>query len=296
MVCNACPRNCSVDRSIQTGYCGVPSDFIVGRIGLHYYEEPCISGALQGKDKRGSGTVFFSGCNLRCCYCQNHPISHLAEGKRISSQELEEAVAQLEKDGAYNINLVTPTHYSEQLVPLLERLRKRVSVPFVYNCGGYEKVETLRKLDGLIDIYMPDCKYFSPELSLKYSGAKDYFDIFTQAVTEMFRQTGPCRLDEEGMMQRGLLLRHLVLPGCRKDSEQILRKVADFLPVKDIRLSLMNQYTPEFASDCSFRSLHRKVTTFEYESVLNTAMELGYIGYFQGRSSASSEYTPQFNK
>jgi len=289
MNCNACPRKCNVPRDRGTyGICAVPDTFRVARIAPHMWEEPPISGS------RGSGTVFFSGCSLRCVFCQNRPISREGRGEDITDAQLMHRILALQDEGVHNINLVTPTHYASRLCGLLEQLKPQLRVPIVYNCGGYEDIDALRRLAGLVDIYLPDFKYISPELSRKYSGASDYAEVARTALTEMYRQVGAARFDADGMMTRGMIVRHLVLPGCRHDSIEVLRTLAQLLPVPDIRLSLMAQYTPEFAADCPYPNLHRRLTTFEYTSVLRTADELGFDGYMQSPDAATAAYTPEF--
>ena len=287
--CNDCPRRCNVDRDTAIGVCGVSNKFRVARIAPHLWEEPPVSG------KNGSGTVFFSGCNLGCVFCQNRDISRGQRGDEYSSDELFEKILEMiENHNVHNVNFVTPTHYSSALVPLIERLKSSVSLPVVWNSSGYESTETLRRLDGLVDVYLPDFKYASGELAKKYSKAADYPEVVTAAILEMYRQTGAVKFSEEGLITRGLILRHLVLPSERRDSIKVLDTVADILPIKDIRLSLMSQYTPDFALDSPHKNLHRRLTAFEYDSVLNHAVELGFEGYFQGRSSAQKNYTPNF--
>lgn len=288
--CTMCPRRCGVDRAAgKTGYCGMPEDFYVSRIAPHQWEEPPISGT------RGSGTVFFTGCNLRCRFCQNREISHDRMGTRLSEEELITRILRLQDTGVHNINLVTPTHYTVQLALLLEKLKPRLTVPVVWNSGGYDSVDSLRMLEGLVDIYLPDFKYMSPELSAGLSGASDYAAVASKAVTEMFRQTGEAIFDGEGLMMKGLIIRHLVLPGFRKDSIAVLEHLAGILPLEDVRISIMSQYTPDFASDCPQKSLHRRVTAFEYQSVTDAADRLGIKGYCQDAASATASYTPDFN-
>ena len=289
VVCTSCPRRCAVDRAAgQLGLCGAPDHFRVARIAPHLWEEPPISG------ERGSGTVFFSGCSMRCVFCQNRPISREGRGENLTDEALAERILALQEVGVHNINLVTPTHYARRLRGFLEKLRPRLRVPIVYNCGGYEDVDALRSLRGLVDIYLPDFKYISPELSKSYSGAGDYADVARTALSEMYDQVGGVCFDSDGMMTRGMIVRHLVLPGCRHDSMAVLRALAALLPVDGIRLSLMAQYTPDFAKDCPYQNLHRKLTKFEYTSVLNLAQELGFEGYMQSPESVGAQYTPEF--
>ena len=286
--CLQCPRACGADRQSGVGYCGAPWGFVVARAALHAWEEPPISGT------NGSGTVFFSGCNLRCAFCQNYDVSHAAKGRAMSADELIDTMLSLQEAGAHNINLVTPTPYAYQLAELLRAVRTRLHIPVVYNCGGYESVETLRRLDGLVDIYLPDFKYADSERARKYSEAADYPMVATEALAEMLRQVGSPVTDENGIMQRGVIVRHLVLPGGRADSIDVLRLLATHFGTDRFLLSLMSQYTPDFAARSPYRELHRRVTTFEYDAVLREAQALGFNGFLQARTSASSSFTPEF--
>ena len=290
--CSACPRGCAVDRSSSVGFCGASDKISVSRIALHEWEEPVISGT------RGSGTIFFAGCNLRCVFCQNRAISAsgsaFEKARVYTPEELVRAMQRLEEAGAHNINLVTPTHFARELVGVLGEARKRISIPIVYNSSGYESVESLRELSGLVDVYLPDLKYFSGELSGKYSAAPDYFEVASAALREMFLQVGETVV-EDGLTKRGMIVRHLVLPGCRKDSMAILDELARMLPTDKIKLSLMRQYTPDFVDAEKYPELSRRITTFEYNSVLAHASALGFDGYIQSAESATSAYTPNFN-
>ena len=287
--CTICPRGCRVDRSGgHRGVCRMPSDICVSRIAPHMWEEPPISGT------RGSGTIFFSGCNLGCIYCQNRRISRTERGTPISEEALAARMLDLAANGVHNINLVTPTHYSDALARVIRAVRPRLGIPVVWNSGGYESVETLRSLEGLVDIYLPDFKYASEELAAAYSGAPDYPLRAADALREMYRQTGPVVFDGDGLMVRGLLVRHLVLPGHRKESIKTLEVLADLLPLGDIRVSIMRQYTPDFAMDTPYPNLHRRVTDFEYESVLDAADRLGIVGYRQGKDAVDRAFTPDF--
>ncbi len=290
MNCHQCPRECGVDRSHTVGYCGVSERFRVARAALHPWEEPQISG------KNGSGTIFFSGCNLRCVYCQNKSLSHAAAGKEIDSDTLIDVMLRLQAAGAHNINLVTPTQYAAQLAAVLERVKPQLHIPVVYNCGGYEKCETLRRLAGLVDIYLPDFKYFDPSLSERYSGVADYAEVATAALGEMLRQTGKPHCDADCLLLGGTVVRHLVLPGGRADSVAVLCHLAECFGSDAFLLSLMSQYTPAFAMDSPYAVLHRRVTTFEYQAVLKEAERLGFEGNFQARSSADAAYTPNFEE
>ncbi len=286
MNCNMCPRNCNIDRNGKIGYCGAPEGFLVSRMAPHPYEEPCISG------NRGSGTVFFGGCNLHCVYCQNKAISHGGVGELLSEHELERRIFELAETGVHNINFVTPTHYTLPLARLLERIKPQLPIPIVWNTGGYESVESLRTLDGLVDIYLPDFKYADAALAKAYSFASDYPEIAISAIKEMYRQRGKVRFDGE-MMTSGLLVRHLVLPSHRQNSTFALSMIAAALPIADIRLSLMSQFTPDFADE-QYPKLCRRVTSFEYGKVLDHAIALGFEGYWQSRESAKKTYTPDF--
>lgn len=286
--CALCPRRCGLDRTAgQVGVCGVTDTLRVARIAPHMWEEPPISGS------RGSGTVFFTGCSLRCIFCQNRTISREGMGKTYTEEELTAAILSLRDQGVHNINFVTPTHYTSSIARILERIKPTLGIPVVWNCGGYESVDTLRMLEGLVDIYLPDFKYFSPDLSRDYSSAPDYPAIATEAVQEMYRQTGPYT-EEKDLAKRGVIIRHLVLPGCRADSMNVLRHVASILPPAEIRISVMRQYTPDFAADAPYKNLHRRVTDFEYTSVLDEAARLGLVGFSQGKDAATKAYTPDF--
>jgi putative pyruvate formate lyase activating enzyme len=284
-----CPRKCGINRNEPTlGFCRVPKEYLVSRTAKHMWEEPPISG------KNGSGTIFFGGCNLGCVYCQNRAISRGQKGQLMDEQELTEKIWELCELGAHNVNFVTPTHYTLPLAKLLEKIKHRLPVPVVWNTGGYENTDALRTLDGLVDIYLPDFKYHSPALAKKYSHAEDYPEIVQKAIAEMHRQRGAVLFDGNGMLKSGVMVRHLVLPSHRADSIEVLRTLAQLVPVRDIRLSLMSQYTPDFVDKDAYPELKRRVTSFEYQSVLSVAETLGFEGYFQGRGSATSDYTPDF--
>lgn len=289
--CFACPRGCTVDRDLgERGFCGVSNEYVIGSADLHFYEEPCISG------KNGSGAIFFSGCNLRCVFCQNRDISREIYGKKYTEDELIAKMLELQDRGAHNINLVTATPYSLFLAKTLEKAKKDLKIPIVYNCGGYESIESLRALDGLVDIYLPDFKYFDDELAKGYSLAPNYAKIAKEALTEMHRQVGKLELDENGIAKRGLIIRHLVLPACREDSKAVLKYISEFLLVEDVTLSLMRQYTPDFANADAPKNLKRRLTSFEYDDVLNFALSLGFDGFSQGKESAKTDFTPKFDK
>lgn len=291
-LCKLCPRQCNIDRERGLGYCRETDTLRVARIAPHFFEEPPISSV------RGSGTVFFCGCSLRCVFCQNRDISRGGDiGEELSEDELYSRIVALLESGVHNLNLVTPTHFVHRIAPLLERLKASgdLRVPVVYNTSGYERVETLLRLDGLVDIYMPDFKYYSSELSARYSSAPDYREVATRALCEMLRQRGKYRYSEDGtLLESGVLVRHLVLPSHRSDSIDVLRHIAATFGTDDLLLSLMSQYTPEFALDTPYKNLHRKVTSFEYDSVCKEAERLGFDGFMQSRASASASFTPDF--
>lgn len=287
--CRLCPRNCRVNRKERTGFCGEKDGIRCARAALHHWEEPCISGT------RGSGAVFFSGCSLKCCYCQNYQISQEGLGKEISPEKLAWIFLDLQEQGAHNINLVTGTHFLPGILTALDLARPKLSIPVVYNCGGYEKPEVIQLLDGYVDIYLPDLKYFDPELSAGYSGARDYFTQASHAVSAMISQTGSPVFDEDGIMQKGVIIRHMVLPGSRKDSISILHWIREHLPEEGFLLSLLSQYTP-FYKSCEYPQINRRLTTYEYDKVLEEAISLGLTkGFMQEKSSAKEEYTPPFD-
>ncbi len=284
-ICSQCPRKCSVDRSVSVGICGVGQNYKVARAALHYWEEPCISG------KNGSGTVFFSGCPLKCVYCQNNSISEGCFGKEISENRLIEIFKELEEQGANNINLVSPTHYAEQLAETLSKYKP--SIPVVYNTGGYDSVEALKKLEGLVDIFLTDIKYVSPSVSKKYSKAENYFEAASKAVLEIRRQQ-PEDIFENELMKKGLIIRHLVLPGNISQGIKMLDWVNDNLS-NDTIISLMGQYMP-CGKASEYPTINRKISRREYETVLSHAEMLGFENvYIQELDSSSEEFVPDFD-
>lgn len=282
---------CQVDRRTSRGFCQADDTIKIARAALHPWEEPCISG------KNGSGTVFFSGCTLKCVFCQNHTLSHENFGKEITVARLAEIFLELQAQGAHNINLVTATHYLPSIKEALDLLGPALKIPVVLNCGGYERVETIRDFSDYIDIYLPDLKYYDSDLSMKYSRAFDYFDRASRAIEEMIRQTGGLTWSDEdpGLLKKGVIIRHMVLPGAKNDSIRLLHWIKDSLPEGKYMVSLMSQYTPFFRS-CDFPEINRRITSYEYNKVLDTAIELGLMnGYMQEKSSAKEEYTPPFD-
>ena len=287
MSCRLCPRKCGVNRSVRTGYCGQSDKIRIARVGLHMWEEPCISG------ERGSGTVFFSGCTLGCCFCQNYEISHLGKGYFVTEKELSDAFLRLRDDGAHNINLVSPTPFIPSVIRALDAVKHKLGIPVVVNCGGYELCETVEMMNGYADIWLPDLKYFSPEASKKYSGASDYFDVAIRAIEAMQRQVGKPVFGDDGLLKRGVLVRHLLLPTLRHDSERVIRELGKVFPADGILLSLMSQYTPMYRA-AEHREINRRVSTFEYNYVLGIARETGFDGYSQERSAAEEEFVPRW--
>ncbi len=288
--CTVCPRECGVNRYEKRGYCGEGAALAVSKIMLHHFEEPVISGTSN--DTRGSGTIFFSGCPLHCIYCQNKKISG-GGGKIYTSHSLADEMLRLEDMGAYNINLVTPTHFIPQIIDALDIAKRQLTIPVVFNTGGYEKADTVSALEGYADIFLTDFKYGTAETAKRYSAAPDYPTVARDALSQMFRITGEPSFGSDGMLKRGIILRHLVLPGERKDSVAALRLAADAVPAGKVILSLMRQYTPEFAPD-TVPSLKRKITFFEYDYVLKEAIALGFDGFSQDKGSARTIYTPDF--
>ena len=290
--CALCPRRCGADRAAgQAGCCGAAGTLKVARAALHFWEEPCISGT------RGSGTVFFSGCALKCCYCQNYPISAENFGREITVERLAEIFLELQGQGAHNINLVTPGQWQPWIIAALDKARADgLRLPIVCNTGGYETAESVARWQGYIDIWLADLKYVSPALSAQLSAAPDYFAVAKTAVEAMMAQAGRPVCDAEGMMRRGVILRHLALPGHIDDSFAVLDQMAAwndadpgcFVP------SLMSQYTPFYKAKEA--GIGRRITTYEYRRVVNYAVDKGLgAGYMQQRSSAKEEYTPAFD-
>lgn len=283
--CNICPRNCSADRESGVGFCGVSNEYVVARAAPHFWEEPCISG------EKGSGTVFFSGCNLRCVFCQNYEVSRAACGRQVSEEQLMRIFDSLVEQGVNNINLVTPTHYAPMLAKTLEKYRS--PVPIVYNSSGYESVETLKMLDGLVDIYLPDIKYFDPAPAKKYSGAEDYFNCASKAVLEMQRQVGTLTLGEDGVAKRGLIIRHLVMPGNVSQAIKIFTWVSENLP-PNTYISLMRQYVP-YGKAKEMPPIDRGLTSREYAIAKQRILALGFENcYFQGKDAAEEIFIPDF--
>ena len=287
--CILCPRNCGIDRTKEVGFCGATEYIKTARAALHFWEEPCISGA------KGSGTVFFSGCNLACRYCQNYKISIGGFGDEITVERLGDIFLMLQNEGAHNINLVTPTPYFPMIMSAIDIVRDKMNIPFIANVGGYEKPETVRMLKGYIDIFLTDVKYQSSEISKKYSSAPDYFEFAMNSLAEMISLCGKPKFDEDGIMQSGVIVRHLVLPGFRKDSVGVIKSLAERFGAESFILSLMSQYTPNGQLE-AYPEINRRITSLEYNSVVCAALELGFKdAYMQEKTSAKAEYTPPFD-
>jgi putative pyruvate formate lyase activating enzyme len=284
-----CPRRCGVDRYRQKGFCGTGAKTVVAKASLHLWEEPCLS------YKNGAGTVFFSGCSLHCKFCQNNVISNELFGKAVSVERLADIFLELADKGADNIELVTPTHFVPLIIRALDRCKHKLGIPVVYNSGGYELTDTIALMNGYIDVYLPDIKYFSPEISGKYSSAPDYFRYASEAVSAMIKQVGELRYNACGGLLKGTIIRHLVLPSHRHDSMRIMDWIAANTFPENVLVSIMNQYTPFGFISSDFPELKRNVTKMEYNSVVRYAAELGLNGFTQEKTSASDEYVPDFD-
>lgn len=288
--CNLCPRKCGADRlSGKRGFCGMDSKIRVARAALHMWEEPCISG------EKGSGAVFFSGCGLRCCFCQNREIAIGDCGLEITVERLADIFMELQAQGAANINLVTAAHYVPQIIEALNMAKEKgFCLPVVYNSSGYECVETLQMLEGYVDVYLPDFKYMEENLAKQYSKAENYPETVKQTIAEMVRQTGDCQFGEDGYIKKGTIVRHLILPGHTKNSMKVLEYLCETYG-NHIYISIMNQYTPIYEQE-QYKELNRKVTRREYEKVLDYAMELGIENaYIQDGETASESFIPAFD-
>ncbi len=289
--CRICARNCLVNRnSGQSGYCGMDNRIFLARAALHMWEEPVISG------EKGSGTVFFSGCSLKCVYCQNRNIAIGHVGKEVSIERLVEIFFELKEKGAHNINLVTPTHYVPQIIAVLKRAKAEgLNIPIVYNTASYENVETIKMLNGLVDIYLADLKYYDSNLSKRYSNALDYFSVATKAIDKMIKQTGDIIFDDSGeLLKKGVVVRHLVLPECTKDSKKILKYLYENYE-NNIFYSIMNQYTPLYGLE-NYPEINRRLSESEYDEVVDYAIELGIEnGFIQEGETAKESFIPEFD-
>lgn len=287
--CQICPHKCKIDRTKQIGRCKATDKIKIALYSIHNFEEPCISGT------KGSGTIFFSNCNMNCIYCQNYEISQLGKGKEITIHELADIMIKQQEKGVENINLVTPTSYTLQIIEAIKIAKKKgLKIPIVYNTNGYENVETLRLLEGYIDIYLPDLKYYDNEISKKYSKVDNYFEIATKAIKEMYRQVGQPILDKNGIMTKGLMIRHLVLPNNIENSKKILKWIKENLD-NNIYVSIMAQYFPTYKAK-ETDDLNRKLTNKEYEEIENYLYDLNLEnGYIQELGEHEEEYVPKWD-
>ena len=285
MICTLCPRQCRADRAVRPGFCGLGEEMRIARIAPHLWEEPPVSGT------RGTGAVFFSGCTLRCVYCQNGEISHTGAGRPFTPRELSDALKRLADLGVHTLSLITGTPFVPQILDALELWRP--PLPVVWNTSGYETVETLRRLEGAVDVYLPDLKHYSARMGQLCAGAPDYFETASAAIREMCRQAGPCRYDEDGVMTRGVLVRHLILPGLTGESMKLLTWIRDSLPA-GTPVSLMRQYVP--CNGVSVPGLDRRVTEREYRRVRDHMQVLGLPGFLQESDSADIDFIPAFNQ
>ena len=286
--CTLCPRECKADRTVSVGFCGMGDRIYAARAMIHMSEEPCISG------KRGSGAVFFSGCVLKCKFCQNSVISHGKYGKEISGDRLAQIFLELQSKGVHNINLVSGTQFYPSILESLDRVKDKLNIPVVWNTGGYEKIEAVDSLSEYCSIFLQDMKFYSSSVSFDYALCRDYYSRAIVALERMTENIGAPVYNNEKVLQRGVVMRHLVLPSHRKDSIQLLKDIKDKVGTQNVVLSLMSQYTPPKVPT-GFSSLDRRLTDFEYKSVCDAALELGFEGYFQGRDSATDTYTPDFD-
>ena len=289
MICNQCPRMCGAERSEERagGVCAMPSLPVVARAALHFWEEPCISGS------RGAGTVFFSGCNLRCVFCQNSVISQEGFGKTVTVERLRDIFMELIAQGAHDLDLVTPSHFAPAVLEALE-LAGPLPVPVVWNTGGYESLDTLRSLEGKVQVYLPDLKYLSAQRAGRYSAAPDYPETATAAIREMVRQVGPCQFDGEGLLKRGVLIRHLLLPGGLPEAKAVMDWVGESFPRGTVWFSLMSQYVP-LGRAGEFPEIDRTLRKSEVRAAQDYMAALGLPGYTQEEASASGDYVPRFD-
>jgi putative pyruvate formate lyase activating enzyme len=287
MICNICPHNCNVDRETEFGVCKAPDSIKIAHIQLHHWEEPCISGI------KGSGTVFFSHCNLKCVFCQNNDISQHDYGKVVSEQEFINLCQKLKAQGAHNLNLVSPTCYSYLLLKVLPEIKIQTNLPIVWNSNAYEKPETIKQFNNLIDIYLPDFKYYDNSLAVKYSNVNKYINYALPAISEMVRQVGGVELDKNGLIKKGVLIRHLVLPGQIEDSKNVLKTIKDNFG-NQVWVSLMSQYYPAYNA-ANYPEINRTLSQDEYNKIKDYYENLSFNGgYFQELNSASKQYTPNF--
>lgn len=288
--CTLCPRNCKVDRlNNKLGFCNSNKNVKISRVSLHNWEEPCISGT------KGSGTVFFSNCNLRCVFCQNHSISEGGFGKEVSVERLSEIFIEQQERGAHNINLVTPTHYAAQIIEAIKLSKaKGLSIPILYNSNGYESVETIKLLKGYIDVYLPDFKYFADKYAIKYSHAPNYFQIAAKAINEMVNQVGDVQFDENNLIKKGVIIRHLMLPGLLFDSKKVIDYIYKTFGNK-VYISLMNQYTPMFNAE-KYPEINKPLNPKHYDALIDYSLSIGVKnGFIQEAGTNSESFVPEFD-
>lgn len=287
--CSICPLKCGVNRNKYSGRCGASKNIKIALASLHYFEEPCISG------KNGSGTVFFSNCNLKCVYCQNYKISHLGFGKEISISHLADIFLSQQERGANNINLVTPTMYVPHIISAIKIARsKGLSIPIIYNSSGYESIDTIKSLSGYIDVYLPDFKYYFSDIAKKYSNVENYFEIASSAILEMYKQVGDPVFDSNGIIKRGMIIRHMILPNNVENSKMVLKWINDNLSNK-VYISVMAQYFPTYKA-CEYPEINRKITAEELDLVWDYASSLGFEnGFIQELGEHEEEYVPDFD-
>ena len=285
--CNLCPRNCGINRYKELGFCGQSNKIKLALAKLFFYEEPPISG------KNGSGTIFFTGCNLKCIFCQNYDISTKNIGKEITFKRLSEIILELQSKGAHNINLVTPTIYVPQIIKAIKLAKKNgLSIPIIYNSSGYENIETIKMLDGYIDVYLPDLKYYNDDIAIKYSKANNYFKFASEAIDEMIKQVGPCKFDKKGLIKKGVIVRHLLLPNHLDDSKEIIKYLSQYK--NDIYISIMNQYTP--IRKLKYEELNHPVKKDDYYELIDYAVSLGINNAFcQEDETVSESFIPTWN-
>lgn len=286
--CTLCPRECKADRTVSVGFCGMGDKLQAARAMIHTGEEPCISGTM------GSGAVFFSGCVLKCVFCQNSKISHGKFGKEVKQERLSEIFLELQAKRVHNINIVSGTQFYPSILSSLDKIKEQLTIPVVWNTGGYEKIEAVDRISEYCSIFLQDIKFRSSQISLEYASCSDYYDRAIFALERMILKVGRPLFDKDGMLLRGVIIRHLILPSHRKDSINLLKDIKEQIGTEDVILSLMSQYTPP-NTPTGFSSLDRRLTDFEYKSVCEVALELGFNGYFQAKESASAIYTPEFD-
>lgn len=288
--CALCPRNCNADRtSSKLGFCNSKDSIKISRVSLHNWEEPCISGT------KGSGTIFFSNCNLRCVFCQNHAISQEGIGKEVSIERLAEIFLEQQERGAHNINLVTPTHYAYQIAEALKISKsKGLNIPVLYNSNGYENIATIKSLKGYIDVYLPDLKYFNDKYAIKYSNAPNYFNIASKAIGEMVNQVGGCNFNDENLITRGVIIRHMMLPGLLFDSKKVVDYIYNTFG-DSVYISIMNQYTPMFNA-AKYPEINKPLNPKHYDALIDYSLSIGVKnGFIQDSGTSSESFVPEFD-